>query len=411
MFGRARQSFDLEGEQVVIGRAEGATLVLPMAWVADRHVVISDAGGALGLRIRPGQDGERVLVGGELVPPQGVIVQPKIAPTDESTVTGENLEGGIDVRLQSYRGDRVILTLWRARPPQFNRLRAPTAKQDWTHRPEVWGGVALLLAAVGLGAYLLGANQSGKPRPVATTPAVPAPAAPLPAPAVTQPQADRAEDLLEQAGMALTRGDLVEAERLLDRAREAGASRAVSAALASAIRSERERRETPATSSPAPTATVEVSPPPVATDTSPKLPESPKPAPSTPPPPPQSAPAASVDTERDRLEKQLAEAEAVAGQEKLAGQQTKGTELGKSALKAAKDALRDRVLNLGGRDLTFPDDGSDRVVVVYKDGVYTVRGYADQYNKAGTPVRLFYLARLTPVGTDRWTVKSLDIIR
>lgn len=229
------------------------------------------------------------------------------------------------------------------------------------------------------------------------------------------------------AAMKFATGDLSGAREAINQATQAGTTGPVIEALALAIRNEEARRAslrpasgavdaTAPSGSKVPAAPVEpatsqpVEPPAASTPTT-------VPAAAAPATQPTTAPAAVVPSTEDR-EKTAQERAERDAQLRKAVEQAEGdakakidpklTDLGRAALAAAKVQVSAR---LAPSQLTFAEDGDTRVVVSYSDGVYTVRGFVEQWNQNKQPVRLFYLTRLRPTGLDTFEHLSTNILQ
>lgn len=383
-FGRARQVFDLEAPEIFIGRDPDASLVLPMEWVEPGHVVITPDLND-GLRVRPAAEFLPVRFNGESVAAGGVYVPPRTP---------------FELRIPSHANEGVLLEVEQV-------AAAPVVKNSLGRRlrAELLGGLAMLAGAVALAVYLL-----------VTRPSIPAPLPPTTMTSTTQPSP---QEMVNDAAAAYSAGETLRARELLAAATAAGARGPMVDVLTVALRS-----------------------------ASPEDTKAPATEPSTQPAPMPAEPKVDFEGrqvttgERDAIlrqredekkkseqvreneardakarddaaarEKSEAEQRAIlatAEEDLKSGKDARFTDLGRSALRASKAAIKSRT---GKAELTFPDDTDERIVVVYREGQYTIRGFADEWNQAKIPVRLFYLVRLKPIAADKWETLAVELLK
>lgn len=385
--GRSRQAFELDAEVITVGRAPDSVLVLPMAWVGERHLLITDAplaDGSPGLHIALASELQRATLDGREIPAEGVTVAAGSAfLIDIPSPTGAAL------RLDAG----PVVPVAAARPPK--RFRG-----DLLAGGIVLAGVVTLIV-------VLTAPRSA-PAPVATEP-------PPAQPTAVDAREAEARRHLDDAALAFSAGDLPGARLAIQRAAADGAQGPVLEALQVAVRNEQLRREAATRPTTAPTASVPTAPELVEFEGRRVTPgererllvE-------------REARRREQDRERQRageaqqrrLDEEVRRVVERARADQQAGKDAKLTPAGRSALKAAQSAVRAR-LELGAEtDVQFPADDDDRVVVVYDapSGTFLVRGYLDVWNQNRNPLRTFYLARLKPAGPDDFTVVTLNLL-
>lgn len=430
--GPRQQSFDLDDPFLDVGRRPDSMLVLPLEFVAETHFTLEDT--AAGILLRPASPTTAVMLGGAPIPLAGTTLSPADpfeleipAPLGAPLrLLASPLPAGFVVRhppalpdaLPSALLGALLSALPRALPhgllsgsvtsavPASPSLHHPISAEapavpaaTRRHVPKKhFPSSVTIAAAVLLGAIALTtAIALYRPSP---------PKSPVAAKTDTQ-----AEDLLNLAAMRFSLGNLPAARDALTAATQAGVTGPIVEALALALRNEESRLAAARPAAPIPP-TAPIPPPTSQPATAPDT--TPTTAPSTPPARPPSLTPGQLEQNRAdaaaraQRDAQLRAALQQAETDAKASIDPKATEFGRAALTAAKSHVTDR---LAPATLTFPDDADTRIVVVYANGTYTVRGFVDQWNQNRQPLRLFYLTKLRPTALNTFEHLSTDILQ
>lgn len=405
-YGNKRQEFEVQGEEVVIGKADTASLVIPMGWFGDRHILLTQDGP--GIRVRPGEPARGVYHDATLIPDEGILLS-----ADWPFVL--EIPGGTGgVRLEVFPIRAV------AGSPATVATRPVVARSKARLESLAIGGAGtVLLGSLILAGMLLTLGGT----------------APTPTPNTTPSQASTLSTHLEDAALAYSAGDLVKARESLRLAAEQGDKSSFAEALSLAISRDTARRANQGE---------EPSPPPPGAQ--PPATASAATPPKTPSPDLVEFEGRQITAaERDAIlksrdqdareqkrqadqaaqDKAAAEAQARATEAQSrdaalraaitqaendvkAGLNLKKTPHGQNALEAAKTSLREK---LAGSDLSFPDSDDERISLEFAEGQYILRGFVDQWNQGRAPLRLFYLAHLKPAPGGTLETTSLEILK
>lgn len=409
VYNQKRQSFDLDAPVLDIGRRPDAMLVLPLPFIAETHLILEDLLG--GYRLRPASPDAPALHQGQPLPSDGIelphdqgfeLTLP--APGNATlTLLAEPLSTPVHPDATPAVAPAAPVTAPAVAPFQ-PFPPPPSAPPPRRSRSDVLLASSVLLGSLAVIAAIVLTRTATPPTPLDSSPPA---TADLPG-----RTPDALADHLRTAARAYTLGDLPAARQALTQASLAAPDDPVVLALELALRRELDRQEsvplqpvTPFREAPPPAPPSVPNPTPEPSPSTPTPDNLPPSQASTPPPAPPT-PDPARDAELRRKLSQLREQIDAAGVN--APTAAKLTELGQAALAQAQTHVREQ---LAPSQLTFPDPADSRVILTFADGVFTVRGFAEQWNQNNQPVRVFYLTRLRPTSLTTFEHLGTEILR